>query len=353
MDGAIGVLDIEKFLTDGEESLQRVSESGVNSHVEKPNAWSLSGSYGAVWSPDGAWIAYRRSESSQSEEQAMTKREEVWIVRPDGKEPRKMLVHGADELAWADDRTLRWVHDGQFGRVDVDIDGAAALGPTPAAPANRFTIKGRVTDGEGRPLAGVEISVATGIGTLLGGGSARSGVDGSYEVHFGPGVRFTEGGPQLQAASVHAHKAGYYEQNLCRGGNLGMAYYRPKDVEESGWNFKGIVFPNHPYRLDFVMLPAARVTIELVDSEAKPLADYELCLKGDQLYPSTSVLECETTDAHGVATFADVPLKAFWFSLGAGRAVYNTEPIEFSEPDEVRYQLIYDDIAGELKAEAH
>ncbi|HEX6961395.1 MAG TPA: hypothetical protein VF175_05975, partial [Lacipirellula sp.] len=233
MDGAMGVFDVEKFLEDGEVSLERVSEPGTNVRVEKPNSWSLSGSYGAVWSPDGKWLAYRRQESSRNEEREKTTHEEVWIVRPDGREPRKVLVHGADELAWADDRTLVWVHDGQFGRVDVEIDGAAALGPTPAAPANRFTIKGRVTDGQGRPLEGVEIRVATGIGTLLGGGSGRSGVDGSYEVHFGPGVSFTEGGPQLQAASVHARKAGYYEQNLCRGGNLGMAYYRPKDVEES------------------------------------------------------------------------------------------------------------------------
>ncbi|HEX6960934.1 MAG TPA: hypothetical protein VF175_03650, partial [Lacipirellula sp.] len=125
----------------------------------------------------------------------------------------------------------------------------------------------------------------------------------------------------------------------------------PKDVEESGWNFKDIVFPNHPYRLDFVMLPAASVTIELVDAEGKPLADYELCLKGDELYPASSVLECETTDAHGAATFADVPLKSYWFSLRAGRAEYKTEPVEFREAKQLRYRLIYDDVAGVLKAE--
>jgi Tol biopolymer transport system component len=351
MDGAVGVFDVEKYLASGEISLQRISEPGANSHVGKPYSWSRSGSYGAVWSPDGKWIAYRRHESSQGNDREKTTREEVWIVRPDGKEPRKVRVHGADELAWADDRTLLWVHDNQFGGVDVEIDGAAALGPTPMAPAQRFTIKGRVTDGEGQPLRGVEISVATGMGTLRRSQPVKSGADGSYEVHFGPGMMFMDGGPQLQAASVYAHKPGYYERNLCRSGHLGMAYYRPKDDKESGWAFEGIVFPHHPYRLDFVMLPAARATVELVDAEGKPLPDFKLCLSGDELYPSSSVLACETTDAKGLARFADVPLKPFWFSLSARRAEYKTEPVEFRQPGEVRYRLIYDDIAGALSLE--
>jgi hypothetical protein len=352
MDGAVAVLDVEKFLATGEVSLERVSEPGTNSHVEKPYSWSLSGSYGAVWSPGGKWIAYRRHETSQGEDREKTTREEVWMVRPDGSEPRKALNHGADELAWVDDRTLVWMNDNQFGRIDVEIDGTAALGPTPAAPENRFTIKGRVTDGEGRPLEGVEVSVATGIGSLHRGQPVKTGVDGSYEVHFGPGFMTFDSGPNLQAATVHADKPGYYEQNLCRGGHLGMAYYKPKEDQYGGWSFEGIVYPNHPHRLDFVMLPAGHVIVELVDAHGKALADYKLCMAGDELYPSTNVLACEATDARGAATFDDVPLKPFWFSLSARGAEYKTAPVEFREPGEVRLRLTYDDIAGTLIAES-
>jgi len=351
MDGALAVLDVEKLLQSGDAPVMRISEPGTNVHVEKPYWWSLSGSYGAVWSPDAKWIAYRRHESSQGDMQEKTSREEVWIVRPDGKDPRKLLVHSADELAWADDRTLVWVNDGQFGRVDVEIDGAAALGPTPAAPENRFTIQGRVTDGEGRPLEGVEVSVATGIGTLKRGQPVKTAADGTYEVHFGPGVHFTDGGPQLQAASVFAAKPGYFERDLCRHGHLGMAYYRPKDLEESGWGFKDVVYPGHPHRLDFVLLPAARLVVELVDSQGGPLAGFKLCASGEELYPSSSVLNCQTTDESGAATFTDVPLKTFWFSLSAGQAEYKTKPIKFRASGEQRYRLTYDDIAGTLRAE--
>jgi hypothetical protein len=353
LDGALAVFDAARFLKDGSIGVERASGPGTNVYVEEPRAWSISGCYGGVWSPDGKWIAYRRHEADEGEGREKSVRREVWIARPDGSDARKVLTHGARELAWVDGRTLVWVDEGRFGRFDVEIDGAAAAGPTPRSPPGRFTLVGRVVDGQGQPLSGVEVSVATGIATLFRGAPVTTGPDGRYELHFGPGAWIDGGGPNLQAASVYATKPGYYERDLCRGGNLGMANFRPAgDDADGGWNFAGVVYPGHPYELDFVMLSAAQVAIELVDASGKPLEGFKVRMGGEDLYPSSSILQSATTDAAGAARFENVPLKRFWFSLGAGRAEYKTPTVSISEEGELRFRLIYDDLAGDFTAEA-
>jgi Tol biopolymer transport system component len=350
MDGAIGVLDAANFIQSGQTQLTRVSAPSTNVSVKDPYSWLISGSYGAVWSPDGKRLAYRHGDSSRTAAKAKTKREEVWIVRPDGSEPRKVLNHGAEELAWGDECTLLWVNEGQFGRIDVDLDGAAALGPTPEVSGNRFAVVGKVTDGEGRPMEGVEVRAATGMGTLHTGAPVKTDAAGRYELHFGPGIWSPEGGPDLQAATIYARKAGFYERDLCRNGNLGMANYRPKNLDDADWHFQAIVYPGQPYQLDFVMLPAAQVIVELVNADGEPLADYALKLSGDELYPSSNILESQKTKEGGTAEFDNVPLKPYWFYLGQ-RDEIRTTPIDFSKPGAVRYRLTYDDIAGTLTAE--
>jgi hypothetical protein len=55
------------------------------------------------------------------------------------------------------------------------------------AKANPFSIFGRVTDRDGNPLANLDIRAATGIGTLIGGGTAKTDTDGKYVLYFWPG----------------------------------------------------------------------------------------------------------------------------------------------------------------------
>lgn len=351
MDGAIGVLDMAKFIESGETQVTLVSDPPTNVSTKEPYSWSISGSYGAVWSPDGKWLAYRHRDSSQNDSNGRTNRDEVWLVQPDGSGARKVLNHGAAELAWSDEHTLLWVNHGQFGIVDIELDGGASLGPTPRAPEYQFTVTGCITDGDGRPMEGVEVRAATGIGTLRTSTPARTDVAGRYELHFGPGMLSSAGGPNLQAATIRAHKPGYYERDLCQNGNLGMANFRPKN-EKRGRHFKAIVYRGQPYKLDFVMLPAAQAIVELVNPTGEPLADYKLELSGEELYPSSSIQESETTNNKGEAVFSNVPLRRFWFSLGR-RDALRTAPIEFSRPGEVRIRLTYDDIAGTLTEEHH
>ncbi len=352
MDGCIGVLNVAKFIESGETQVTHVSDPPANMSTKEPYSWSMSGAYGAVWSPDGKWLAYRHRDSSRNEAKEKTSRDEVWLVQPDGSGARKVLNHGAAELAWANEHALLWVNKGQFGRIDIELDGNVSLGPTPKAPEYQFTVMGRITDGDGRPMEGTEVRAATGIGTLKTGKPVKTDVAGRYELHFGPGMFSLAGGPNLQAATIYAHKPGYYERDLCQNGNLGMANFRPKNLEEGGWHFKAIVYRGQPYKLDFVMLPATQVIVELVNPNGEPLADYTLEMSGEELYPSSNILESKNTNDKGEAEFGDVPLKKFWFSLGR-RDELRTASIEFSKPGEVRYWLTYDDIAGTLTAESH
>src|SRR5690349_1447248 len=71
---------------------------------------------------------------------------------------------------------------------------------------------GRVTDHDGKPLAGVEVAAHCGMGTLRRTGVATSGADGRYALDFGPGILFLRASrPIPQAATIAAHRAGYFE----------------------------------------------------------------------------------------------------------------------------------------------
>jgi hypothetical protein len=170
---------------------------------------------------------------------------------------------------------------------------------------------------------------------------------GRYELNFGPGVSIRDGGPNLQAAMIRAHKPGFYEQDLCQNGHLGMANFRPHDFDETSSPFKALVYRGQPYKLDFVMLPAAKAVVELVDVHGMPLPEYLLELRGEEIPLAIGLLQSTKTNGDGKAEFADVPLTLLWFSLG-GRDKVRTESIDFRKPGEVRYRLTYDDIAGTL-----
>lgn len=204
------------------------------------------------------------------------------------------------------------------------LAGAQGFGTT-------FTVSGVVRDVSGQPVAGAKLIAHCGWATLLPTGEAQSGADGRYTLHFRPGAMIAdERRPPrvgLQAATISVHKPGYYEINLSRQANLGMASEEPDpDVLRAvGSGFVGIVLAGKTYPLDFTLAPAAAITGALKDDRGNPLEmnrkKHEvLTLVSDKLYPSSSVLTNIEVRADSTFEATEVPVRPVWFEFRDSRS---------------------------------
>ncbi|MHC4332320.1 MAG: hypothetical protein ACYSUV_01045 [Planctomycetota bacterium] len=209
-----------------------------------------------------------------------------------------------------------------------------------------WSVTGTVRDEQGRPMEGVRVQVAAGWGTLGRSDEDVTDADGRYTLRFiAGGFVTTERKGVWYAAIVSAFKDGYYEANLCSQGDLAMAY-EPVDPNSRGkrWRYQGVVLPNEPYEVDFVMVPAARVKGRLIDEENSPIAGKDLWLAGEGLYPASSVLASVETDADGRFVVDSVPRQICWFTYRyERRKEVTTVPIDFSEPVEYEVVLVYEE----------
>jgi protocatechuate 3,4-dioxygenase beta subunit len=211
-----------------------------------------------------------------------------------------------------------------------------------------WCVTGQVTDSAGSPMAGVEIRANCGAGTLRTTDIIVTGPDGRYTLRPMPGMHYWDEQKEewhagVQAATIFAHKHGYYEADLCRQGGLLMAD-DPRDRGATrGPTTAGVLVPKEPYRLDFVMVPAAAVKGRLVDQAGQPVVGTYVSLKGDELPPSSSALASVKTDDEGRFTISSVPSKCYWFTLRHARHEWpTTEPIDFTKPGAYEVELIYD-----------
>ena len=226
-----------------------------------------------------------------------------------------------------------------------------------------FCVTGRVADADGNPVVGVGVRAHCGWGTLRLTGKTLSNSDGGYVLRFGPGVHTVDRSAGklrtgLQAASIHAGKPGHYEQNLCRHGSLGMT-----DRAVSGGEarkFAGIVVLGKPYRLDFVVLPAAMIKGRMVDQTGRAVSTQEFWISGKELPPASSVLRGVLTDKGGRFVIGSVPLKPWWFQLRtprrstlfgllkSGGVSLTTKPIAFTQSGQYQVELRYNRRAPSL-----
>jgi hypothetical protein len=147
-------------------------------------------------------------------------------------------------------------------------------------------------------------------------------------------------GAGLQAATISPHKPGFVEKSLHRHGGLCMADVRPE--KDNSWHVDPdqVVLPGKPYRLDFVMLPAATVRIELVDGNESPIAGQHVSIKGDQMPPSLSVLGHGKTGEDGRFTFAGIPAGySWWFSLQREGSRDEVRSLPFAPVQPGQYQM--------------
>jgi hypothetical protein len=176
-----------------------------------------------------------------------------------------------------------------------------------AADKLPWEVTGKVSDRDGRPLEGAEIRAHCGMGTLHQTGSAVSGPDGRFRMRFGPGI-WSEDRTAVQAATISVHLPGHFEKNMHRQGDLLAALEPP--AGELEWVYErldDVILPGKPREIDFVMLPAARFKGMLKLADWKPAANYRVSLTGDQLPPSSSVVDEVRTDENGAFEMADIP----------------------------------------------
>ena len=209
---------------------------------------------------------------------------------------------------------------------------------------------GRVTNAAGKPLRGVTVRAATGVGTLLGGASTITDADGRYDFRFGLGIAIGRGkdgkpSPQTQYALISAALDGHFEANFNRQGN-GIASLEPVDAsvaKQFGVEPNQVCLPGEPRQVDFVMLLAARVSGTLVNEAGQSLKDYSVMLTGDRLAPGASVLAQVQTDAEGRFEIISVPTTMpFQFQVRKPRSQleppwndsWASAPIQFADPGE-------------------
>ncbi len=197
-----------------------------------------------------------------------------------------------------------------------------------------WAVTGTVTDANGNPLQGATIRSHCGMGSLRPTGSVTSGVDGSYTLRFGPGMRMMdektgEWRAGMQMATISVSRLGSFEKDLYRQGNLSMADEMPGEDNVWGAKPKDVILPNRPHKLDFVMLPAAAIEVTLLSADGKRLASKRLHVKGERSWPSTSVLAGATTDAQGTFRLDSMPTGlAMRFECDG----LETGPITFENP---------------------
>ena len=118
---------------------------------------------------------------------------------------------------------------------------------------------GRVTDGDGNPVSGVNVRAATGIGTLRGGATTTTDADGRYELRFGRGILImSRRGPPLnwQAAHLMAWQEGYVEKNNNEHGRLQAADRLPVPEDNAtSADVEKLFLPGKTREVNFVLVP--------------------------------------------------------------------------------------------------
>lgn len=208
-----------------------------------------------------------------------------------------------------------------------------------------WQLYGKVTDDEGNPLSDVEVRMATGMATLLGGGSAKTDKDGNYRLHFGEGIWSNEG-PNMQVAWLFVSKPGYVYKSNSRKIDLSMAMSRerlsPEQMPKTAWSNmrpNDLIVKNNPHKMNVVMSKPAEVLVTVFDDKGNRVKNSKIGVDDtNQTSEATDVqfAEDEKPDvdlAIGLATnkqwTLSVPLE--------GRRRQAASPMLFKDPG--RYEI--------------
>ncbi len=157
-------------------------------------------------------------------------------------------------------------------RVPFRIDATPESVITVAIPRERLTeqqiedrwpywVYGRVSDQNGDPVPDAQITVSTGAGTLMRGGSGKTDADGRFKVHFvgGYATRISPEAPRgvgTQAAIVYLLRDGFVLKDPAEGASLQMSD-GPPAADEGDPKSRRIVRPGRPVEINFTLRPAS------------------------------------------------------------------------------------------------
>lgn len=185
--------------------------------------------------------------------------------------------------------------------------GAEPRQEAPADTKLSWSAIGRVLDEKGQPIEGAIVYASTGMGSLFTTASATTDAQGRYEFQFTPGISLANDDVQLQFATIAVRKPGFFEKNLSRQGDLLMARKLPEKLTWERRTNDDIILPGQPRKLDFVLLPAARLAGTVIDESDKSLVGYSVSLTGKDLPPSASVIGSTKTDEKGHFELTEIP----------------------------------------------
>lgn len=272
-----------------------------------------------------------------------TGRDEVFVAAPaTGAAPQRIVTEAAGS---------RIQYPGELAQpTSAPTATSASRHPDPSKP---WLAVGRVTDADDKPMSGVEVKAFAGAGTLLLTGTSTTDANGHYLLEFGPGIRFSQGSNFLQAATIGAKAAGYFEQNMNRQGGCVAGYEEPDAEDLARWNRSPdqVFLPGAPKTIDFVMLPAAVLEGEFVETSHNwNVREQSFYLTGEQLPPSSNVLATVDTDDQGRFRVDGVPTGREWrigMRVPHTGVDIETLPIEFDEPGVYRCKLLLETKSGD------
>ncbi len=218
---------------------------------------------------------------------------------------------------------------------------------------NPWRVFGLVTDAEAKPIAGATVRAHTGIGSLKLAGEAKTNAAGKYDLQFGQGF-VSENKQLVQAATISIEFAGHFEKNLHRQGDRIATMEQP--TGELGWGAKtleDLFLPDKPREINFVMLPAVKVSGLVIGENGDHLDGVRVSLVGDEMPPSSSVVANTRTDKGGRFELTGIPT-GYQFQIlvepyeaQPPELGWASAPIVFAQHDDGNAHLEYSSIAGQ------
>ena len=146
-----------------------------------------------------------------------------------------------------------------------------------------WQVFGRVVDEEGNPIEGAEVRMATGMGTLLGGGQTGTNDDGTFKLDFGEGFYATGDSANVQIAWLFVKEPGFVYESNSLNVDLTMAMARRELTDEELVDFwtsaEAIFAKGQPKEVDIVMSRPAEVLAYVVDEEGNKLEGFNVAVQ--------------------------------------------------------------------------